>query len=143
MHAVCDSMLIALAFIADGRLSTLLKCFSHLSNIASLSVRGVLPAGWLQNSSGHKPFSVHHGTSSCPFGLQKTGFFLLLAHPGVLYVPEPVLDSLTTIAVGGLIGYKTSIILMCLMQSVIFFQMRLTFFIILVKPVLVIAKWMS
>ena len=79
--SICGSLLIALSLTDDGRLSTLLKCSAHLFKIASLLVRSVLPSGL---SSGvapellvHKLFSVHHGTSSYHFGLQKTEFLLL------------------------------------------------------------------
>ena len=81
LHSICGSLLIALSFTDDGRLSTLLKCSAYLSKIVSLSVRSVLPfalsSGWHQNLLDHKLFSVHQGTSSYPSGLQKTEFLLL------------------------------------------------------------------
>ena len=79
--SICGSLLIASSLTDDGRLSTLLKCSAHLSKIASLSVRSVLPSalssGVAQEIKCHTPFLVHHGTSSCTFCLQKTGFFLI------------------------------------------------------------------
>ena len=76
LHSICGSLLIALSLTGDGRLSTLLKCSAHLFKIASLSVRSVLPSalssGVAPELLGHKLFSVHHGTSSYPFDLQKT-----------------------------------------------------------------------
>ena len=50
--------------------------------------------------------SVPHGSSFCRFCLQKTVFSLFLAQPGVLCVLEPVMDCLTKIAVGHLLGYR-------------------------------------
>ena len=49
---LCVSLLIALSLTDDGRLSTLLKCSAHLSEIASLSVRSVLQSAL---SSGVTP----------------------------------------------------------------------------------------
>ena len=49
-------------------------------------------------------------------------------------VLEPVLDCLTNVAVGSLLGYTASIILMCLVQAAVFFKKRFNSFIILVKP---------
>ena len=48
---------------------------------------------------------------------KRLNFFCFLAQPGVLHVPEPVLDCLTNIAVGSLLGYRASIILMCLVKA--------------------------
>ena len=77
----CGSLLIALSLTDDGRLRTLLKCSAHLSNIASLSVRSVLPSalssGVALELLGNNLFSVYIGTSSYPSGLQKTEFLLL------------------------------------------------------------------
>ena len=64
MYSICGSLLIALSLTIDGRFNTLFKWSVHLSKIASLSVRRVLPSAlsswWIKNSLGHKPFSVHY-----------------------------------------------------------------------------------
>ena len=95
LHSICGSLLIALSLADDEQLSTLLNCSAHLSKIASLSVRSVLPSalssGVTQEYLGHKLFSVHHGTSSYHSGLPKTEFLLLscsvrsLACPGAYF----------------------------------------------------------
>ena len=81
LNFICGSLLIALSLTDGGRLSTLLKCSAHLFKIASLSVRSVLPfalsSGVAPDFLDHELFSAHHGTSSFPFGLQKTEFLLL------------------------------------------------------------------
>ena len=65
-------------------------------------------------------------------------FFCFLAQAGVLLDPEPVQDFLTNIAVGQHFEYRAGIILMYLVQAVLFFKKLLYFFIILIKPVLVL-----
>ena len=59
------------------------------------------------------------------------------------HLEETVLDSLSNIAVGRLLGYRASIILMRLVEAVFFFKKQLNFFIVLIKQVLVFARWMS
>ena len=44
LHSICGTLLIALPLTVDGQLSMLLECSVHLSKIASLSVRSVLPS---------------------------------------------------------------------------------------------------
>ena len=44
LHSICGSLLIVLSLTDVGRLNTPLKCSAHLSKIASLSVRSVLPS---------------------------------------------------------------------------------------------------
>ena len=84
LHSICDSLLNVLSFTVDGRLSPLLKCSVHLFKIASLSMRSVLPSslssGVVPELFSHKLFSVHDGTSSCPFSnsvCKILDFFLL------------------------------------------------------------------
>ena len=65
-----------------------------------------------------------------------------ISSPEDLHVPGPTFDCHTTITVGRLLGYKASVILMCLVQAVFYFKKRLNVFIILVKLVLVFARGM-
>ena len=53
---------------------------------------------------------------------KRLDFFCFLAKPGALHVPESVLDCLTNIALGCLLGYRVSIIMMRLVQAVFFFK---------------------
>ena len=127
LHPIFDSLLITLSLIVNGRLSTLLYCSAHL--IASLSVRSVLPSVL---SSGVVPELFDHKQFSC----KRLIFIYVLAQPGVLHVPEPVLDCLTNIAVGRLLECRASIILMYLVQAVFVFKKPLNFFIILDNSVM-------
>ena len=54
LHSICGSLLIASSLKVDGRLSTLLKCSAHLTEMASLSVRSMFPSA-LIISSGVDP----------------------------------------------------------------------------------------
>ena len=121
-----------------GQFSTLLKCFAHIFKISSLSVRRVVSGAmwWLQNSFGHKWFSVHHEISSCPVSVRKRLNFLFSSSARNLACPY---------AWSGL-SYKccwASIIMMCLAQSVFFFKNPLNIIIIFIKPVLMFARWMT
>ena len=145
-HSICGSRWIALLLTADGLLSTLLECSAHLSKIASLSVRSVLPSVL---SSGVAPelwainyfqciMELLHVLSVC----KRLDFFCFLAEPGVLFVPEPALDRLSNIAVGSYC-IQSKCHLGVHSASGVFFKKPLIFFIFLVKPVLVFARWMS
>ena len=52
-------------------------------------------------------------------------------------------DCIPNVAVDCFLGYRSSIILMCLVQSVFFFKKPPNVFIILIKPVLMFAWWIS
>ena len=108
LHSICGSLLIALSLTDDGRLSTPLKCSAHLFNIASLSVRSVLPSAL---SSGVAPelfgpyivFSASWNFVISFRSAKRLNFFCFLVQPGVVHVTEPVVDSLTNIVVGSLL----------------------------------------
>ena len=51
--------------------------------------------------------------------------FAFFTQPGVFHVPESVLDCLTNIAVGRLLEYRASIILLGLVQAVFFVKKNL------------------
>ena len=87
MHSISGSLLIVLSLIAAGRLSTLLQCSVHLSNLIQiLFVRSVLPYA-LSGRVVPELWAINR--FQCIVGIirvvsicKRLGFFCFLAQPG-------------------------------------------------------------
>ena len=71
---------------------------------------------------GPNPLSSHHGIFHVLSVCKRLYFSCFLAQLGVPHYPEPILNCLTSIAVGRLLGYRASIISMCLVKAVFFLK---------------------
>ena len=109
LHSICRSLSIASSLMLDGRFSTLLKYSANLSNIASLSVRSILPSA-LQCGGSRAVWVINRFQSIMKFlpvlsVRKRLHFFCFLPHPGILHVPKLGLDCLTNVAIGCFLGY--------------------------------------
>ena len=145
LHSTCGSLLIASSLIDDDQLRTPSKCSAHLFKIASLSVRRLVPSALRSGEvpelwgpytvlSASKNFfmsflSVKDWISSA-FFLSQESFMSLSLVWTVLHV-----------WIGSLARYSAGISEVGLVFLVFLFKESLNFFVVLIKPILVFARY--
>ena len=148
LHSTCGSLLIVSSLIDDGRLRTPSKCSAHLFKKASVSVRRQVPSalrgGVVTELWG--PYTVLSASKNIFMSFLSaidwisSAFF---SKPVVLHVSEPRLNCLAYVWIGSLARYWAGISEVSLVFLVFLFKESLNFFVILIKPILVFARYWS
>ena len=127
---------------------TSLKCSAHIFKIASLSVRRLVPSTLRSRVFPEfwEPYIVLSASKNFFLSFLSAKDWIssaFFAQPGVLHVCVPSLNCLAYVWKGSLTRYWAGISEVSLVFLVFLFKESLDFFVILIKPILVFARYWS